>query len=226
MFLSEGGSIHVDGEGTLMTTSECLLQPNKAGPPRCRNPGLSKQQIESTLCRHLGVSKVLWVPRGVAGDDDTNGHVDNMVCFVRPGVVALHWADADEDPEQHARSQEALEYLASQTDAAGRKLDVVKVFAPRALVRTAAECKGIVKVHGTFDLRAPGEALPGSYINFYLPTGGVVVPQFGDVERDALAVAVLQRQFPDREVVPVLSRDILCGGGNIHCITMQQPLPA
>lgn len=203
-----------------------MLHPNKADPPRCRNPGLTKQKIEAALCRHLGVVKVLWIPRGVAGDDDTNGHVDNMACFLRPGVVALHWADENEDAEQYSRSQEALDYLVSETDATGRKLTIVKVLAPRALVRTAAECNGLVKVKGTFDLRQPGEVLPGSYINFYLPTGGVVVPQFGDVERDALAVATLQAQFPEREVVPVSSRDILCGGGNIHCITSQQPLSA
>jgi agmatine deiminase len=230
----EGGSIHVDGEGTLLTTEECLLEPNDIG--KLRNPGMDKPAIEAQLRARLGVSKVIWLPVGAAHDLDTNGHVDNMCCFLRPGVVALLWAEEDENPEQHARSAAVLATLQSPgaTDAKGRRLEVVKVLAPRPIRRTEADCHLLEPEPAVGDAgkdseeqeppRIVGEVLPASYINFYLPNGGCIVPQFGDSERDAVAVAVLTDQFPDREVVPVMSREILLGGGNIHCITMQQPV--
>lgn len=216
----EGGSVHFDGEGTLLTTAECLLEKNDIG--RFRNPGMSKDSISANLTRYLGVEKILWLPQGAADDLDTNGHVDNMCCFLRPGVVALLWAEEDENPEQHRRAQAAVEYLATQTDAQGRKIEVVKILAPRKLLRTAEECEGLRSEDGSAP-REVGENLPGSYINFYMPNGAVIVPQFGDTERDLAAVTILTQQFPDRQIVPIMSREILCGGGNIHCITMQHP---
>eukprot|EP00897_Mesotaenium_endlicherianum_P006356 jgi/Mesen1/5749/ME000292S04831 len=211
----EGGSIHVDGQGTLLTTEECLLNPN-------RNPGMSKQQIEQELCRYLGVRKVLWLPRGLYGDEDTNGHIDNMACFACPGAVLLSWTDDVNDP-QHERSTEALEILTQATDACGRKLEVTKVHVPGPLFYTADDVAGL-QVAGGESTRQAGARLAASYVNFYVANGGVVAPAFGDPERDAAALGVLQAAFPDRKVVQVSSgREIVLGGGNVHCITQQQP---
>jgi len=211
----EGGSIHVDGKGTLLTTIECLLGKNDIN--KVRNPTHNKKEIENKLYQFLGVKKIIWIPRGAYGDIDTNGHVDNMCCFLREGVVALHWCEAEEHVEQHARSQEALLVLQN----AG--MEVIKMLGPRNLIRTELECEELeVQADGTV-ARAAGDEMPGSYINFYMPNGGIILPQFGDQERDANALEIFQQQFPNRIVVPVQSRDLLCGGGNIHCITQQQP---
>lgn len=142
---------------------------------------------------------MLWLPQGAAHDLDTNGHIDNIACFLRPGVIALLWAEPDENSEQHARSAAALTYLQSETDARDRPLEVVKIFAPRPMKRRPDECVDLVGAPE--DLAQAGDDLPGSYINFYIANGGVIVPQFGDVERDAQAIAILREQFPEREVV-------------------------
>ncbi|KAJ9514574.1 hypothetical protein QJQ45_016311 [Haematococcus lacustris] len=218
----EGGSIHVDGEGTLLTTEECLLHPN-------RNPNCSKEDIEAQLKRWLGVSKVLWLPRGLYADHDTNGHVDNFACFARPGVVLLAWTDDSSDP-QHEISRQALEILQGMTDAAGRTLQVVKLPLPPPLFRTKEECEGLVGGYtmleedpmGSDMYRRPGQRLAASYVNFFIANGAVVMPAFG-VPEDEVAKAVLQEQFPGRVVIAVPSREVLLGGGNIHCITCQQP---
>lgn len=131
----EGGSFHTDGEGTLVTTEECLLHPN-------RNPHLTRGQIEEELRTHLGVEKILWLPRGLFGDEDTNGHVDNLVCFARPGVVLLSWMDDEADP-QHAISLQALHCLSTTTDARGRQLEVVKVHVPGPLHYAREEIEGL-----------------------------------------------------------------------------------
>ncbi|CAM9771774.1 unnamed protein product [Heterosigma akashiwo] len=209
----EGGSVHFDGEGTCLTTEECLLNPN-------RNPGMTRAQIEGELRACLGVEKVIWLKKGCVNDDDTNGHIDNFACFVKPGHVLLHWTDDTTDP-QHEISMDALNVLKNSTDAKGRRLQVHKIPIPGPLYSTAEEVEG-VENQGTAVERRAGERLAGSYVNFYLPTGGVVVPGFG-VPQDAPAVAVLRELFPDREVIQVPSREILLGGGNIHCITQQQP---
>ncbi|XP_068464537.1 agmatine deiminase isoform X2 [Phaseolus vulgaris] len=135
----EGGSIHVDGEGTCLTTEECLLNKN-------RNPHLSKDQIEDELKAYLGVRKVIWLPRGLYGDDDTNGHIDNMCCFVRPGVVILSWVDDETDP-QYERSIEAYSLLSSETDANGRKFEIIKIHVPGPLYMTESESAGISQVY-------------------------------------------------------------------------------
>lgn len=208
----EGGSIHVDGEGTCLTTAECLLSPG-------RNPHLSQAEIEAYLMEYLNVKKVLWIPRGVF-NDETNGHVDNMACFLRPGEVALTWTDDRVDP-QYERSQEALEYLASVTDARGRRLQVHKLHQPNPVLISAEEAAGVEAAEGTLP-RRPGDRLAASYINFYFCNGGVVAPIFDD-PHDAAALETLQRLLPERKVVGVPAREILLGGGNIHCITQQQP---
>lgn len=208
----EGGSIHVDGEGTCMTTAECLLSPG-------RNPHLTQEQIEHYLQEYLNVEKVLWIPRGVY-NDETTGHVDNLACFLRPGEIALTWTDDRSDP-QYERSAEAYDFLMSQTDARGRRFKVHKIHQPNPVIITAEEAEGVDMVEGTLPRRA-GDRLAASYINFYFCNGGVIVPTFDD-PHDAEALATLQRLLPERKVVGVPAREILLGGGNIHCITQQQP---
>jgi agmatine deiminase len=211
----EGGSIHVDGEGTVLTTEECLLNPN-------RNPGLSREQIEGHLLEYLGAERVLWLGRGVL-EDETDGHVDNLACFARPGVVLLTWTDDKSDP-QHERSAEARERLEAATDARGRSLEVVLLPSPGPLTMSAEEAAGVDAIEGTQPRRA-GARLAGSYVNFYLANGRLVMPLL-DERADEQAGAVLRRTFPEREVVGVPAREILLGGGNIHCITQQVPATA
>jgi len=208
----EGGSIHTDGEGTLLTTEECLLNPN-------RNPDLSREEIEEYLKDYLSVDKILWLGQGIY-QDETNGHVDNICCFIRPGVVALAWTDDHNDP-QYEISTDAFERLSTMTDARGRKLEIHKIHIPDPILISAEESEGVDPVEGTYP-RMPGDRLAGSYINFYICNGGVVMPVFND-PHDQAAITTLQKLFPDRQIVPIPAREILLGGGNIHCITQQQP---
>jgi agmatine deiminase len=208
----EGGSIHVNGEGTLLTTEECLLNPN-------RNPDLTREEIEEVLKEYLNLDKIIWLDRGVYLDE-TSGHVDNLCCFIRPGVVALTWTDDQSDP-QYEISLDAYERLKAATDARGRKLEIHKIHQPNPIYITEEESQGVDAVDGTLP-RAPGDRVAGSYINFYTANKGVVVPTFDD-PHDQAALEALQRLFPDRQVIGVPAREILLGGGNIHCITQQQP---
>lgn len=211
----EGGSIHVDGEGTCLTTEECLLNKN-------RNPHLTKGQIENELKAYLGVMKIIWLPRGLFGDDDTNGHIDNMCCFAKPGVVLLSWTDDETDP-QYERSVEALTILSDATDARGRKLQIIKLHVPGPLYMTEEEAAGLNQ-DGEAKPRLAGTRLAASYVNFYIANGGIITPQFGDKKWDGEAVRVLSQAFPNYEVVGIeRAREIVLGGGNIHCITQQQP---
>ena len=212
-FVLEGGSIHVDGEGTLITTQECLLSQG-------RNPALTREQIEDKLAHYLGIQKVIWLPWGIY-QDETNGHVDNICAFTAPGKVVLAWTDDQTDP-QYARSMADLEVLQNEQDAKGRPFQITKLPIPSAAICMRAEdVKGFVFEAGE-DRREAGERLAASYVNFYLANGAVIVPQFADVN-DRQAVDILEREFPDRSVIPVMARDILMGGGNIHCITQQVP---
>ena len=208
----EGGSIHVDGEGTLLTTEECLLNPN-------RNPRLTKGEIENRLREYLGVEKIIWLAKGVYADG-TSGHVDNLCCFVRPGVVALTWTDDRSDP-QWERSLDAYQRLRQATDARGRRLEIHQIHQPGPLYRTREETEGVDVVEGS-QPRREGERLPASYVNFYIANGGVVLPAFGD-EPDQRALDQVAALFPERTVVAVPSREILLGGGCVHCIVQQQP---
>jgi agmatine deiminase len=208
----EGGSIHVDGEGTVLTTQECLLNEN-------RNPGKSKGEIESTLSDYLNVSEFIWLNRGIF-NDETNGHIDNICCFIQPGVVALAWTDDRSDP-QYEISQENLEILSTAKDAKGRKLEIHKIHLPNPVLITQEESEGVDVYNGTLP-REEGDRLAASYINFFFSNGGAVVPMFND-PHDAPALEQLQKLMPDRKVVGVFAREILLGGGNIHCITQQQP---
>jgi agmatine deiminase len=208
----EGGSIHVDGEGTVLSTEECLLNPN-------RNPGLSRAQIEQELLAYLGAEKVLWLGRGVY-NDETDGHIDNFACFVRPGVVLLTWTDDSSDP-QHEISADALARLEAATDARGRPLEVIRIPTPGPLRMTSEEAAGVQALAGSRPRRA-GDRMAGSYVNFYAGTSRIVYPLL-DERFDAQAAAILGRCFPDREIMGVAGREILLGGGNVHCITQQIP---
>jgi agmatine deiminase len=209
----EGGSIHMDGEGTVMATEECLLNPN-------RNPDLSRGQIERVLFDYLGAEKMIWLGRGVYCDE-TDGHVDNLACFVRPGVVLLTWTEDDADP-QHAISRDARDRLERATDAGGRSIEVVCLPSPGPITISDEEAAGVDVVEGTTPRRA-GDRLAASYVNFFPGTSRVVFPLL-DSRYDSKAAELLGGCFPGREVVGVPAREILLGGGNIHCIT--QPVPA
>ncbi|MHB1468744.1 MAG: agmatine deiminase [Solirubrobacteraceae bacterium] len=211
----EGGSIHVDGQGTLLATEECLLNRN-------RNPELTRIQIERALAEHLAIERVIWLGRGVY-EDETDGHVDNLACFAQPGVVLLTWTDDESDP-QHAISRDALNRLRSATDARGRALEVVKVPAPPAQRISAEEAEGVDAVEGTLPRRA-GDRLAASYVNCYIANDRVVFPLL-DERTDEQAMAVLAAAFQGREAIGVPAREILLGGGNIHCITQQVPARA
>ncbi|KAK8950272.1 Agmatine deiminase [Platanthera guangdongensis] len=213
----EGGSIHVDGEGTCITTEECLLNPN-------RNPEMSKVEIENELKLYLGVKKVIWLPRGLYGDDDTNGHVDNMCCFGKPGLVLLAWTDDEKDP-QYERSVEALSILSNTKDANDRNILVIKLHVPDPLYMTEEEANGIHNLEENAKPRPAGTRLAASYVNFYFANGGIIAPAFGDEKWDKEAFHVLSSVFPDHKVVMIQgAREICLGGGNIHCITQQQPV--
>jgi agmatine deiminase len=239
----EGGSIHTDGEGTLLTTKECLLNPY-------RNPHLNQQEIEAVLKLSLGVQKVLWLPTGLDADDDTNGHIDNFCCFVEAAHVVLAWTDdLEQDPENYNRCREAMATLQQSADAKGRSFKITKLYLPSPPLRYSEEeamslaiptgedeTEATQAADQTASLNAPEsnyvmtrqphEKMAASYINFYIANHAVLVPQFGGgaEDTDARAVETLQRVFEDRAVMGIPSREILLGGGNIHCQTQQVPL--
>ena len=210
----EGGAIHVDGEGTVLTTEECLLNPN-------RNPELSREQIERVLLDYLGAEKVIWLGAGVF-EDETDGHVDNLACFAGPGTVLLTWTDDEDDP-QHQISRDARERLEAAIDARGGSLEVVTLPSPGPLQISAEEAEGVDAGEGT-QPRSAGDRMAASYVNFYLGSSRIVYPLL-DPRHDEAAATILRRAFPDREAVGVPAREILLGGGNIHCITQQVPAP-
>jgi agmatine deiminase len=208
----EGGSIHVDGQGTLLVTEQCLLRGN-------RNPQLTQAQLEVILRQYLGVSTVIWLDEGVF-NDETDGHIDNIACFARPGEVVLGWTDNRRDP-QYRISRDALERLSDARDARGRRLKVHKLPMPGPLYMSRTEAAGILARAGAKPRHAR-ERLAASYVNFYLANDAVIAPLL-DARTDAAALAKLRRIFPQRRVIGVATREVLLGGGNIHCITQQIP---
>eukprot|EP01037_Dinobryon_pediforme_P014743 gene14743-14870_t len=210
--VTEGGALHVDGQGTVITTEACLINPN-------RNPGLDRAAIERLLGDYLGAERVIWLGQGVP-DDITGGHVDNLACFVAPGVVLLAWCDDPADPH-HAVSREAEARLLAARDARGRPIRVERMPMPTPLYLTVEEADGIDRTNPRL-IASAGDRLAASYVNFLIVNGAVIAPAFG-VPTDDVARAILQRLFPDRAIVMLPSREILLGGGNIHCVTQQQP---
>ena len=191
----EGGAVHVDGEGTCLVCAASVLEPK-------RNPGLGRAEVERALADHLGVTKVIWLERGLSGDP-TGGHVDNLACFARPGVV-LALASRDEGDDNHAALQDNLARLRSASDAQGRALEVIEIEQPAA------------------QHHADGRRLSASYVNFYLANGAVIMPMFDD-RMDEPAYKAIAAAFPDRRVLQLDAADLVYGGGGIHCITQQQP---
>lgn len=206
-FVLEGGSIHSNGRGTVITTEECLLS-------KGRNPQLSKRQIEDMLIEYLGAERVVWLPYGVVGDE-TDGHVDNICAFVSENEVVLSWTDEGEQGRRCLADLKALQ----EAGLTVRKMP----FPARPVCFTEYEVNGFEPEEGE-DKREVGEQLAASYVNFYVCNSAVLVPQFGD-ENDGIAVKILAELFPNRQVVPVYARQLIIGGGNIHCLTQQIPAP-
>ncbi len=207
----EGGAIHSDGQGTLLTTAECLLNIN-------RNPQLSQAQIETLLGRYLGVTCFIWLPYGVYSDE-TDGHIDNMCCFARPGEVVLHWCDDPSDP-QYERSHAALEVLNQALDAKGRRLKVWKMPSPPIQYTSAEDVEDVAS--GNAIPRRAGERLAASYVNYLVSNQQVIFPLL-DSRSDQQARELLAQIYPGYLITGVPGREILLGGGNIHCITQQIP---
>lgn len=211
-FIMEGGAIHVDGDGTAMVTEACLLS-------KGRNPDMSKDEIEEMLKNYLGVSKVIWLPCGIY-EDETNEHIDNVCAFVSPGHVVLAWTNDNSDP-QYEMSVKCYETLINSTDAKGRSIKITKLPLPKPIYMTAWECEGLINFDGE-PTRTDGYRLAASYVNFYISNGAIVMPKFDD-DNDDKARDILKELFPTREIIQIDARNILIGGGNIHCITQQIP---
>ena len=189
----EGGSIDVNGCGTVLTTEQCLLNRN-------RNPSLNKEEIEGYLREFLGVQKVIWLKEGIAGDD-TDGHVDDIARFVNPTTVLCAYED-DPDDENFLPLKQNYELLSRETDQDGLPLTVIKLPMPG---RVGAE-----------------ERLPASYANFYIGNDVVMVPVFGH-KNDSVALKIIGEAFPERRVLGINCREMVHGLGTIHCISQQQP---
>ncbi len=193
----EGGSIDVNGEGTLLTTEQCLLNSN-------RNPHLNKEKIEQYLKDYLGVRHFIWLKRGILGDD-TDGHIDDLARFVNPTTIVCAYEDNENDADYDAL-KENYDLLTKSVDQDGKKLTIIKLPMP--------------KVVSDEDYR-----LPASYTNFYIGNTKVLVPVF-DHPNDQKALSILQKLFPTRKVVGICCKDLVYGFGTLHCISQQQPCPA
>lgn len=191
----EGGAVHVDGEGTILTTESCILNAN-------RNPGLTKAAAERELCHALGASKVIWLPGELDPGDVTDGHVDGLACFARPGLILLE-AQTDPSSPRAKVLEENRRALRGAVDAKGRPLE-------------------IVEMEDAWEAEPEGDAFCISYINFYLANGGLVMPRYG-IPGDERARVILMKAFPGRRIAQIDIRNIAIGGGGIHCITQQQP---
>jgi len=197
-FVLEGGSIDVNGRGTLLTTEECLLSDVQQ-----RNPSADRGQIEQALCEHLGLTKIIWLERGIVGDD-THGHIDDIARFVAPDVV-LAAVEPNQQDLNHEPLAHNLKLLRQARSESGRQLAVAELPMPRPVVFS-------------------GQRLPASYANFYIANKIVLAPVFNDPS-DREALNVLAHAFPDRQVVPIYCGDLVWGLGTIHCMTQQQPAP-
>ncbi|MSR31788.1 MAG: agmatine deiminase family protein [Gemmataceae bacterium] len=193
----EGGSIDVDGEGTLITTEECLQSRIQE-----RNPGFTKKDYEEVFSRYFGITKVLWLGQGIAGDD-THGHVDDLTRFVAPGRVVTMVESNKSDPN-YEPLRENHQRLAGMSDSRGKKLEVIKLPMP-----------GPVEF--------AGQRLPASYANFYIANQVVLAPTFND-PNDRVALNTLEELFPGRQVVGIHALDLLWGLGTLHCLSQQEPL--
>jgi agmatine deiminase len=194
-FVLEGGAVDVDGEGAVLATRQCLLNRN-------RNPSMSARDVEGAVTAALGCDKVLWLAEGLL-NDHTDGHIDTIVRFVRPGVVVAMEPRAEDDPNRDVL-RALLRDAGDLVDARGRRLEVVRIPSPGRVVGQ------------------DGRVVPASYVNFYIANACVVVPTYGSPFDDE-AVQRLGALFPGRRTVAVDARAVLTGGGAFHCITQQQP---
>lgn len=193
----EGGSIHTDGEGTLLTTEECLLNPN-------RNPDLTREQIAQLLKDYVNIDQIIWLDRGLSGDE-TDGHVDNLACFAAPGKVIIQTC-YDPNDENYEITKRNLDILKNAVDAKGRKLEIIEIEQPPAVYYE-------------------GKRLTLSYLNFYFVNGGIILPVFGGTasETDQKAIDILSALFPERRIRTIDGMGVVREGGNVHCTTQQQP---
>ena len=198
----EGGSIEVNGQGCVLTTEQCLLNPN-------RNPHLSQPEIEQYLRDYLGVEKILWLGEGIVGDD-TDGHIDDLARFVAPGIIVCAVEDDPEDAN-YKLLQDNLLRLRLITDMNGRAFEIVTLPMPGVVGGTSTSERNL-------------DRLPASYANFYIANNVVLAPVFGHTN-DARALETLQRLFSDRRVVGINCEPLVWGMGTIHCVTQQQPEP-
>ncbi|MFN9925709.1 MAG: agmatine deiminase family protein [Phenylobacterium sp.] len=195
-FVLEGGAVDHDGSGTILTTDQCVLNPN-------RNPGWTATDAEAALARSLGARKVLWLGEGLR-NDHTDGHVDNLARFVAPATVVIPVAWGRGDPNAEAYD-DAARRLAGMTDAEGRKLRVHRIPSP-----------------GWFEGPDKDGPIPASHMNFLIANRAVIVPTYVE-QPGAFAVEALKQVFPDRAVIGLPSTALLSGGGSFHCITQQEP---
>jgi agmatine deiminase len=194
----EGGSVDVNGRGTLITTEECLLSEVQQ-----RNPGVSRQQLEQAFAEYLGVTRVIWLERGIAGDD-THGHVDDVTRFINPDTVLTAF-EPDADDPNHEPLRDNFRRLVKSSDQAGKRLRIVKLPMPAPIY-------------------FQGQRLPASYANFYIANRLVLVPVFND-PNDRVALATVAEHMPGRKVVGIYCGDFIWGLGALHCMTQQQPAP-
>ena len=227
-FILEGGSIHVDGEGTVITTDMCLLDPGRNASVTDYEPWSEELRAycDEQLKKYLGVEKVIWVKDGI-DPEETNGHIDDVAQIVAPGKVLCIWSD-DPDYPFYNECHAAYETLSNAVDAKGRKLEVTKLCMPvKPLYMDQASCDSI-DTEEYAEPRVADEPLIASYMNFLIVNGGVIVPQYGD-ENDELAVQQIQAAFDEAwgegvyKAVGVKTDQVVFGGGNIHCITQQEP---
>ncbi|BDR56924.1 hypothetical protein KIMC2_14860 [Xylocopilactobacillus apis] len=211
-FVLEGCGYQTDGEGTLLAVEESVLSEG-------RNNQISKAKVETILKKYLNVTKIIWLKHGYFMDE-TNGDIDNIATFIRPGEIALNWTDDLTDPMCKI-TNEALDILSRETDAKGRKFKINKVQLPKILLANEAENNYIDPVNGLLP-RKPGDRLTASYINCYLANDAVILPIFDD-PHDQEAIDQYQKLFPDRKIEPIYTRELLLGGGNIHSIVLGVP---
>lgn len=191
----EGGAIEVDGEGTCLTTKQCLLNPN-------RNPHLDQEAVESGLKAALGMEKILWIEEGLL-NDHTDGHIDTIARFIAPHKIMCMEPTSEDDPNYQVLKDIGSQ-LENMTDAKGRKIDVVRIPSPNLV------------------LDDEGQIMPASYLNFYISNDSVIIPIYGS-PNDDLAVQAIAKHFPNRKVIGLSAKHILLGGGAFHCITCHQP---
>ena len=190
----EGGSIHVDGQGTLLTTEQCLLNRN-------RNPNLTKKEIENNLKDCFGVNNIIWLKHGI--DEGTDGHIDNIACFIEPGVV-IALSCLDKHDPFYDKLNENIEILNTSLDSNNQRLKVIPI-------------------EMSYKRLIPNSDEPGSYVNFYMSNDSIIMPAFNDEKFDIKAQNIIKAALPKRKVIALNTIDVLMGGGNIHCITQQQP---